>query len=146
MESRFKGVLCSVGLPSSKSPNGARGHRIRLDPKETRKVLHTLVGSPITASACFTRHQQNVVGTITQASIINRHIVVEGIVSLSAMADAPDDLGMSLDTENSFCPDMRAEVWTIHPRKFSGAAIILREKAAYGCSRFEVVKEEGQIK
>ena len=48
------------------------------------------------------------------------------------------EMGMSYELANAHVADMRASVWTLTRATFTGAAILLREKAAYRGTSFRV--------
>ena len=50
----------------------------------------------------------------------------------------PDAMGMSWELADAHVENMRAEVWTLTRATFTGAAILLREKAAYRNTSFEL--------
>ena len=50
----------------------------------------------------------------------------------------PGAMGMSWELADAHVEDMRAEVWTLTRATFTGAAILLREKAAYRNTSFEL--------
>ena len=50
----------------------------------------------------------------------------------------PEAMGMSWELADAHVEDMRAEVWTLTRATFTGAAILLREKAAYRNTSFEL--------
>ena len=47
-------------------------------------------------------------------------------------------MGMSYELANAHVQDMCAKVWTLTKATFTGAAILLREKAAYRGTSFRV--------
>ncbi len=47
-------------------------------------------------------------------------------------------MGMSYELADAHVADMRAQVWTLTRATFTGAAILLREKAAYRGTSFRV--------
>lgn len=50
----------------------------------------------------------------------------------------PGAMGMSWELADAHVEDMRAEIWKLTRATFTGAAILLREKAAYRDTRFEL--------
>jgi hypothetical protein len=50
----------------------------------------------------------------------------------------PGVMGMSWELADAHVEDMRAEIWTLTRATFTGAAILLREKAAYRNTSFEL--------
>ena len=53
-------------------------------------------------------------------------------VAKAITAHAPEAMGMSYELADARVEDMRADVWKLTRVTFTGAAILLREKAAYG--------------
>jgi hypothetical protein len=53
-------------------------------------------------------------------------------------ASAGGELGMSYELADAAVADMRAPVWTLTRATFTGAAILLREKAAYRATDFRL--------
>ena len=50
----------------------------------------------------------------------------------------PQAMGMSYELADARVEDMRAEVWKLTRVTFTGAAILLREKAAYRATSFRM--------
>ncbi len=61
-------------------------------------------------------------------------------VSRAIAAHAPEAMGMSYELADARVEDMRAEVWKLTRVTFTGAAILLREKAAYLGTSFRMTK------
>jgi hypothetical protein len=59
-------------------------------------------------------------------------------VAQAIQAQAPEAMGMSYELAEARVEDMRAEVWTLTRVTFTGAAILLREKAAYRATSFRM--------
>ena len=53
-----------------------------------------------------------------------------------------EQMGMSYELADAHVEDMRASVWRLTRVTFTGAAILLREKAAYGKDVFPLVRSE----
>jgi hypothetical protein len=53
-------------------------------------------------------------------------------------ANADGEMGMSYELADAHVADMRAQVWTLTRATFTGAAILLREKAAYRSTSFQL--------
>ena len=47
-------------------------------------------------------------------------------------------MGMSYELAEAHVADMRAQIWTLTQATFTGAAILLREKAAYRDTSFKL--------
>src|ERR1700712_2161174 len=58
-------------------------------------------------------------------------------------AHGDEALGMSYELADAHVENMRAEVWRLTKAMFTGAAILLRSKAAYATTSFRVVRAEG---
>jgi hypothetical protein len=59
-------------------------------------------------------------------------------VSKAIQAHAPETMGMSYELADARVEDLRAEVWKLTRVTFTGAAILLREKAAYRATSFRM--------
>jgi len=81
--------------------------------------------------------------------VIGQRLVVRGYIyardfpdvavaiQTSAAAD-PEAMGMSYELADARVEDMRAEVWKLTRVTFTGAAILLRDKAAYRATSFRM--------
>jgi hypothetical protein len=59
-------------------------------------------------------------------------------VAAAILAQNPAAMGMSYELADARVEDMRAEVWKLTRVTFTGAAILLREKAAYSETSFRM--------
>ena len=83
---------------------------------------------------------------LTEANLIGQRLVVSGYlyardfpeVAQAILAHAPQAMGMSYELADARVEDMRAEVWKLTRVTFTGAAILLREKAAYRETSFRM--------
>ena len=57
-------------------------------------------------------------------------------------ASSGGELGMSYELADAAVADMRAPIWTLTRATFTGAAILLREKAAYRATDFRLRRRE----
>ena len=55
-------------------------------------------------------------------------------------------MGMSYELADAHVEDMRAEVWKLSRATFTGAAILLREKAAYRATSFRLSRERSVVR
>jgi hypothetical protein len=86
------------------------------------------------------------IGVLTEADVIGKRLVVRGYLYLrdfpdvaqAIQAQSPDAMGMSYELADARVEDMRAEVWKLTHVTFTGAAILLREKAAYRATSFRM--------
>lgn len=136
----FEGVLTLVNAPSDKSPSGARGHRVMLTRDAAEKALPSLLGMAVDYRPGWDGHDaQRKIGLVTEANLVGKRLTVSGYlyardfpeVAKAILAHAPNALGMSYELADARVEDMRSDVWKLTRVTFTGAAILLREKAAY---------------
>ncbi|MDR3765280.1 MAG: hypothetical protein P4M01_14425 [Acidobacteriota bacterium] len=148
----FKGVLTVVERASERSPSGARGHRVLLTEEATRRALPSLLGMAVDYSPELDRHDaRRKVGIITAADLRAsegraQKLDVEGYLFARDFPEVVDDmrrkrgqLGMSYEIADVRVADTEAPVWVATDFKFTGAAVLLREKAAYASTSVELV-------
>lgn len=149
----FAGVLTLVGVVSDKSPSGARGHRVILTRKAARTALSGLRGMGVNYAAGWEGHDvRQKVGVIERAWIDGEMLRVSGylfgrdfpevVATVARGGTSKDVLGMSYELAEAHVADMRKTVWTLTRCIFTGAAILLREKAAYRETSFCLVEKE----
>ncbi len=143
----FEGVLTVVNAASDKAPAGARGHRVMLTRDAAEKALPSLVGMAVDYRPGWDGHDaQRKIGLLTEANVIGPRLVVRGYlyardfpeVTRAIAAHAPEKLGMSYELADARVEDMRAEIWKLTRVTFTGAAILLRDKAAYRATSFRM--------
>src|ERR1700756_483148 len=136
----FEGVLTVVDAASDKPPAGARGHRVVLTRAAAEKALPSLLGMAVDYRPGWDGHDaRREIGLLTEATLIGRRLVVRGYlyardfpdVAKAIEAHGPQALGMSYEIADARVENMGAEVWKLTQVTFTGAAILLREKAAY---------------
>jgi hypothetical protein len=146
----FEGVLTVVNAPSDKAPAGARGHRVMLTREATEKALPSLLGMAVDYRPGWDGHDaRRKIGLLTEANVLGQRLVVKGYlyardfpevakaIEASAAAD-PGAMGMSYELADALVEDMRADIWKLTRVTFTGAAILLREKAAYRATSFRM--------
>ena len=152
----FEGCLTLVDVPSDKAPSGARGHRVVLTREAAEAALPSLLGMAVDCKAGWDGHDaRQKCGIITSASLERkgegRRLLVKGFLfardypefqkmeaALGGLAASVGEMGMSYELADAHVADMRAPVWTLTRATFTGAAILLREKAAYKATTFRV--------
>ncbi len=151
----FEGCLTVVDVPSDKAPSGARGHRVVLTRAVAEAALPSLLGMAVDYKAGWDGHDaRQKCGIITGARLepegVGRRLLVSGFLfardfpelereqKLGEVAAAAGEMGMSYELADAHVADMRASVWTLTRATFTGAAILLREKAAYRGTSFRV--------
>jgi hypothetical protein len=143
----FMGVLTLVDMPSDKTPLGARGHRVILAKEAAMAALDSLIGMGINMAPDSCGHNATQkIGVITGAEIIGLELHVSGYIwgrdcpaVLDRIHAQSDELGMSYELADGRVEDMRAAVWELTRVTFTGATILLREKAAYSATKFVLV-------
>lgn len=147
----FEGVLTLVDVPSDKAPSGARGHRVVLTRSAAEAALPSLLGMAVDYKAGWDGHDaRQKCGIITSAEINGRELRVKGYLfardfpemEATIRKSRPDSLGMSYELADAHVADMRAQVWTLTRATFTGAAVLLREKAAYRSTSFQLQPQQ----
>jgi len=145
----FEGVLTVVNTASDKAPAGARGHRVMLTREAAERALPSLLGMAVDYRPGWDGHDaRRKIGLLTEANLVGQRLVVRGYlyardfsdVAREIQAQAADAMGMSYELADARVEDMRAEVWKLTRVTFTGAAILLREKAAYRATSFHMGK------
>jgi hypothetical protein len=143
----FEGVLTVVNAASDKAPSGARGHRVMLTREAAEKALPSLLGMAVDYRPGWDGHDaRRKIGLLTEADVVGTRLMVRGYlyardfpeVALAIAAHAPEKLGMSYELADARVEDMRAEIWKLTRVTFTGAAILLRDKAAYRATSFRM--------
>ena len=143
----FEGVLTLVDVASDKAPAGARGHRVVLTRAAAEAGLASLLGMAIDCRAGWDGHDaQRKCGVITGAEMQGQRLHVRGHLyardfpelEREIRASRPGSLGMSYELADVHVADVKASVWTLTRATFTGAAVLLREKAAYKSTSFHL--------
>ena len=144
----FEGCLTLVDVASDRAPSGARGHRVVLTRQAAEQALPSLLGMAVDYKAGWDGHDaRQKCGIITAAHLDEHRLMVSGFLfardfpemetSISGNA-AKGVMGMSYELADAHVADMRAQVWTLTRATFTGAAILLRDKAAYRGTSFHL--------
>jgi hypothetical protein len=145
----FEGCLTLVDVPSDKAPSGARGHRVVLTREAAQTALPSLMGMAVDYKAGWDGHDaRQKCGIITSASVDpDRRLMVTGYLFARDFpefqqhdrhSDSRGEMGMSYELADAHVADMRASIWTLTRATFTGAAILLRDKAAYRGTSFRI--------
>ena len=145
----FEGVLTLVDVASDKAPSGAKGHRVVLTRVAAEAALPSLLGMAVDYKAGWDGHDaRQKCGIITAAELDGQKLTVAGYLfardfpemeeKIQGSGSASNLMGMSYELADAHVADMRAQVWTLTRATFTGAAILLREKAAYRSTSFRV--------
>lgn len=145
----FEGVLTLVGVASEKAPSGARGHRVILAQGGAEDALPSLIGMAVDYKCGWGGHDpRQKVGVIDAAEIVGRELRISGYIFARDFPEIAIDLdhertppmGMSYELADAHVVNMRADVWTVNLMTFTGAAILLREHAAYKRTSFHILE------
>ncbi len=145
----FEGVLTLVDAASDKAPSGARGHRVVLTREAAEAALPSLLGMAVDFKAGWDGHDaRQKCGILTAAAIEGDAVRVSGYLFARDFAEMMQEmqahgdeaLGMSYELADAHVENMRAEVWRLTKATFTGAAILLRSKAAYRGTSFRLVR------
>jgi len=141
----FEGVLTLVDVASDKAPSGARGHRVVLTRAAAESALPSLLGMAVDYKAGWDGHDaRQKCGIITSAELNGRQLTVAGFVFSKDFPEIEQRLGiegamgMSYELADAHVADMQASVWCLTRATFTGAAILLRDKAAYRETSFRL--------
>jgi hypothetical protein len=145
----FEGVLTLVDVASDKAPSGARGHRVLLTRAAAQAALPSLLGMAVDYKAGWDGHDaRQKCGIITDAELDGRKLAVAGFLFSKDFPEIAPRLGLNLGQEglmgmsyelaDAHVEDMSAQVWTLTRATFTGAAILLRDKAAYVATSFRL--------
>jgi hypothetical protein len=135
----FSGILTRIGEPSDAAPEGSDGKLITISKEAAEKSLQTLLGMAVDYKPGFDGHApQSKIGLITAATIEGNAILIEGFIYA---ADFPEEaaeikaskdlLGFSYEARELYTNDPDANPCVITDCVFTGAAILLKAKAAY---------------
>jgi hypothetical protein len=142
--------LTLVDVASDKAPSGAKGHRVLLTKTAAEAALPSLLGMAVDYKAGWDGHDaRQKCGIITAAHLEGRKLVVSGFLfardfpemeaRMGGLAATDNgEMGMSYELADAHVADMRASVWTLTRATFTGAAILLRDKAAYRGTSFRL--------
>jgi hypothetical protein len=143
----FEGILTRIDEPSQRPPSGARGHRVVLTRAAVMAALPSLMGMAVDYTPAWDGHDaRRKCGIITEANVEGNELRVSGYlfgkdfpeVEQQVRKSTPGAMGMSYELADAHVEDMQAEIWKLTRATFTGAAILLREKAAYRNTSFEL--------
>lgn len=112
-----------------------------------RAALPSLLGMAVDYAPKWDGHDARTkCGIITEADVIGNQLRVRGYlfgrdfpeVVQQLRQNESGHMGMSYELADAHVADMRAEVWMLTRATFTGAAILLREKAAHHDTSFHL--------
>ena len=112
-------------------------------------ALPSLLGMAVDYKAGWDGHDaRQKCGIITAAEVDGQRLTVAGYLfardfpeleaKIGSSTAVEGAMGMSYELADAHVANMRAQVWTLTRATFTGAAILLREKAAYRSTSFRV--------
>src|SRR5271163_2475777 len=143
----FEGVLTLVDAASDRAPAGAKGHKVLLTRAAAEQALPSLLGMGVDYRPGWDGHDaKRKIGLITEADVVGKQLTVRGYLyardfpeaTAAIRASVPESMGMSYELADAQVADMRDEIWKLNRATFTGAAILLREKAAYRATSFRL--------
>ncbi|HEX4021632.1 MAG TPA: hypothetical protein VHX63_10835 [Acidobacteriaceae bacterium] len=143
----FEGVLTLVDVPSDRAPSGSRGHRVVLTKAAAEAALPSLLGMAVDFRPNWDGHDARTkCGILTEADLVGQRLTVGGYLYGRDFPEVeeklrqlpPGSMGMSYELADAHVEDMRASVWRLTRATFTGAAILLRDKAAYRQTAFRM--------
>jgi len=142
----FEGCLTLVDVPSDRAPSGARGHRVVLTRAAAEGALPSLLGMAVDYKAGWDGHDaRQKCGIITSAHLDREQLRVGGFLFARDFPEMErlecEPLGMSYELADAHVADLRRRIWTVtRAHYFTGAAILLRDKAAYRGTFFQIAR------
>jgi hypothetical protein len=143
----FEGVLTLVDVPSDRAPSGARGHRVILTRQAAEAALPSLLGMAVDYKAGWDGHDaRQKCGIITAAEVDGTKLAVAGYLfardfpEMEQKVRLEGAMGMSYELADAHVADMQAQLWKLTRATFTGAAILLRDKAAYHGTSFRLCR------
>lgn len=136
----FRGILCRLDEPSDSPPGGSKGHRVLVPSKVAGRRLDTLVGMGVNfqTNGMDGHDEGRKVGVITGAWIDGNRLMVDGLLyalnfpdEIESIRENKDNLGMSYEIDDVIVENKNTPVWKALDLKFTGAAILLKNAAAY---------------
>lgn len=136
----FTGILCRLDEPSDAPPGGSGGRLVLIPREVAERRLSTLLGMGVNyVPGTMDDHNEKFkIGAITGAWIDGNALKVSGLLyalnfpeAVSEIRAAVPDLGMSYEVDDVFVEDRNAKVWKVLDLKFTGAAILRKDTAAY---------------
>lgn len=152
---KFNGVLTFLNAYSDKSPGGASGRRVYISAEVGETALSTLVGMGVNVKSDLSGHDPTLkVGVFESASLGEAlddgrvPVLVEGYLYAHDFPDIvedlvanKDDLGFSYETTDTYAQD-DGKTLNVTSLVFTGAAILLKSRAAYQTTSFAAESED----
>jgi hypothetical protein len=144
----FSGILTRIDEPSDSPPGGAGGKRVLITRAAAEGALASLLGMGVDLTKDLAGHDaQKKIGIITGAHIDGSALRIAGFIYA---ADFPDealrihtdhaDLGFSFEARNLGVESATSDPLIVKSCTFTGAAILLKNEAAYKTTALAAAK------
>lgn len=147
----FSGILTRIGEPSDAAPEGSGGRRVMLTNEAAARALDSLLGMGVNYNPDG-HSPQHKVGFIDDATIEGNTIRIGGFIYAVDFPDIAkeikankDKLGFSFEARDLFTSDPEADPVPIVDCVFTGAAILLKDKAAYRSTSISASAEHQEV-
>jgi hypothetical protein len=135
----FSGILTRLDQPSDAAPHGSSGKRVMLTKACAEKALGSLLGMAVDFTPDFDGHDPvRKIGIFTAATIEGDALHVEGFIYAADFPEEAariktdkDKLGFSFEAQQIHVESLDTDPLVIVDCVFTGAAILLKDKAAY---------------
>lgn len=154
----FSGILTRLDVPSDRPPGGASGKKVIFKKSAAERALASLIGMAVDFTPNFDGHDTvRKFGVITAANIegdairVGGHIYARDFPKEAARVRTDKALlGMSWELAEIYVESLSADPLVITDAYFTGAAILRKDKAAFGSTSLaaaaagdhEMTKEE----
>lgn len=146
----FSGVLTRIDKPSDAAPDGSGGKLITISAEAAEKGLQSLLGMAVNYKSTMDGHDPRAkVGIISAATIEGDAINIEGFIYANDYPDvaaeikaSKDVLGFSYECRDIYTNNPDANPVVITDCTFTGAAILLKAKAAYRSTSLQASAEK----
>jgi hypothetical protein len=133
----FRGVLTRIDEPSDSAPHGSNGKRVLITKDAATRALDSLLGMAVNYG--FDDHKpQEKIGVIFGSEIVGNELHIHGVIYAADFPEVAeqikanrDMLGFSFEAREIYTNDPTADPVPIVGLSFTGAAILLKDKAAY---------------
>lgn len=149
----FRGILTRIDEPSDEPPNGSFGKRVLLTRAAADKALPSLLGMAVDFTPDLDGHDETQkIGVITAATIEGNAIAIDGFFyasdfpnEVARIRDDKENLGFSFEAQRIRVESMEADPLVITECVFTGAAVLLKDKAAYQTTSLAASREAQEI-
>jgi hypothetical protein len=143
----FTGILTRLDEPSDAPPHGSDDHQTFVPAAVAEAALGTLLGMCVDFTPYFDGHDKtSKIGLITSAHIEGNALHIGGFFYASDFPQQTawikankDRLGFSYEAKAAI-RDVDAPIWHIDRIVFTGAAVLLKDKAAYTTTSLQASK------